>query len=263
MDDMRVGARVRAVRLRLGWRQEDVADKAKVSRYTVLRVEHGRFDSLDLSTIRSVLRTLEIDLDLVPRWHGGDIDRLVDEGHALLAGVLTSILIADGWLVHPEVSFSQYGERGSIDLLAWHPATRTLLVIEIKSSLNNVQETLRRQDAKVRLAARIARERFGWDARATASMLAMPDTTTSRRRAERHNRVLGQVFAVRGREARAWLKAPIGAPGLLLFLADVRPTHLRHEIAPRKRVRRPKSQPSSPTSGTGSTSGAGERQRTA
>jgi len=263
MDDTRVGARVRAVRLRLGWRQEDVADKANVSRYTVLRVEHGRFDSLEVSTIRAVLRVLEIDLDLVARWHGGDIDRLVDEGHALLAGAVTAVLIADGWLVQPEVSFSVYGERGSIDLLAWHPATRTLLVIEIKTSLNNVEETLRRQDAKVRLAARVAHERFGWEARATASLLAMPDTTTSRRRVERHSRVLGQVFTVRGRDVRAWLKAPSGTPGLLLFLADVRPAHLRSEIAPRKRVRRPKSQPSSPNGGSGSTSGAEEGGRPA
>jgi hypothetical protein len=55
-----------------------------------------------------------------------------------------------------------FGERGSIDLLAWHESSRTLLVIELKTELTSVEETLRRHDSKVRLAPGIARERFGW-----------------------------------------------------------------------------------------------------
>jgi transcriptional regulator with XRE-family HTH domain len=255
MDDLRLGARARAIRLRIGWRQADVAEKAGVSRYTVLRVEHGRLEHLPLSVVRTVLRALEVDLDLVPRWRGGDIDRVADEGHALLAGAMAVQLVAAGWIVQAEVSFSVYGERGSIDLLAWHPPTRTLLVIEIKTSLNSVEATLRRQDVKVRLAARIAKERFGWDAKATGSMLVLPDTATSRRRVERHAGVLGRVFTVRGREARTWLGQPVGAPGLLLFLSDVRPRNLRSGIAPRRRVRRARSQPSAANGGSGRTSG--------
>jgi hypothetical protein len=40
------------------------------------------------------------------------------------------------------VTFSIYGERGSIDLLAWHSETRTLLVVELKSELTSIEETL-------------------------------------------------------------------------------------------------------------------------
>ena len=32
------------------------------------------------------------------------------------------------WIVEPEVSFSIYGERGVIDILAWHPTSRILLL---------------------------------------------------------------------------------------------------------------------------------------
>jgi transcriptional regulator with XRE-family HTH domain len=263
MDDLRLGARVRAIRLRLGWRQSDVAEKAGVSRYTVLRVEHGRLESLPLAVVRNVLRALEIDLDLVPRWRGGDLDRVADEGHALLAGAMAAQLVAAGWMVQAEVSFSVYGERGSIDLLAWHPPTRTLLVIEIKTSLNSVEATLRRQDVKVRLAARIAKERFGWEARATASALVLPDTATSRRRVERHAGVLGRAFTLRGREARAWLRQPEGAPGLLLYLSDVRPRNLRSGIAPRRRVRPARSQSSAANGGPGCTSGGFDRRSSA
>ena len=34
-----------------------------------------------------------------------------------------------GWTVLPEVTYSVYGERGSIDLVAWHADTRTLLTL--------------------------------------------------------------------------------------------------------------------------------------
>ena len=63
-----------------------------------------------------------------------------------------ALLEAEGWLTAAEVTYSGYGERGSIDLLAFHPATRTLLVVEVKTEIASVEETLRRHDAKVRLA---------------------------------------------------------------------------------------------------------------
>ena len=39
------------------------------------------------------------------------------------------------WRLSPEVSFSVYGERGIIDVLAWHPKTKILLVIELKTEV--------------------------------------------------------------------------------------------------------------------------------
>ena len=74
-----------------------------------------------------------------------------------------------------------YGERGSIDLLAWHEASRTLLVIEFKTELTSIEETLRRHDSKVRLAPGIARERFGWDPAVDARLLVLPEDRTARR----------------------------------------------------------------------------------
>jgi len=63
--------------------------------------------------------------------------------------------------VATEVSFSIRGERGSIDVLAFHPATATLLVIEVKSLVPDVQATFVTPDRKTRLASEIARGR-GW-----------------------------------------------------------------------------------------------------
>jgi hypothetical protein len=258
MDDVRLGALVRLARLRLGWRQADVAARAGVSRSTVLRVEHGQLDRMPIGLVRAVLRAQEMDLALVPRWRGGDLDRLADEGHAVLAGLVAVLLDQLGWIVHAEVSFSVFGERGSSDLLAWHPASRALLVIEVKAALNSVEETLRRLDVKVRLAAQIARERFGWDAAVTAFGLVLPDDATSRRRVHRHGRVLDRAFPLRGRAVRAWLRDPTRGAGFLLFLPDVPPESRRRRLAPRRRVRLANLQPSRLNGVPGRASGGNE-----
>ena len=52
------------------------------------------------------------------------------------------------WVAVPEVTFSIYGERGAIDILAWHEPTRSLLVIELKTELVDIQETSGRSTAR-------------------------------------------------------------------------------------------------------------------
>lgn len=233
MDDLAIGRRIRAVRHRLGWRQVDVADRAGVSAATVGRIEHGQLSQLQLCTIRSVLRALEVQLDLTASWRGGEIDRVLDDGHAALAARIGAVLTQLGWVVQFEVSFSVYGERGSIDVLAWHAATGTLLVVEVKTSLNSVEQTLRIQDMKVRLAPAVASERFGWRPRATASLLVLPEDSTSRRRVALHAGVLDAAFPTRGAHARRWLSSPSGAASMLVHL-----TATGRRAAPRRRVRR-------------------------
>jgi hypothetical protein len=64
-------------------------------------------------------------------------------------------------MVQPEVSFNHYGDRGSCDLVALHPGAQALLVVEVKSRLGDVQDTLRRLDTKARLGPMLA-EQLGW-----------------------------------------------------------------------------------------------------
>jgi hypothetical protein len=60
-----------------------------------------------------------------------------------------------------EVSFNHYGDRGRCDLLAWHPLSRTLLIVEVKSRIGNVQDMLGRLDVKARLGPMLAAQ-CGW-----------------------------------------------------------------------------------------------------
>lgn len=115
------------------------------------------------------------------------------------------------------MSFAVFGERGSIDIVAWHAATRTLLVIEVKTELVSVEETLRRHDVKVRLAAAVVHERFGWQPRRVARLLVLPDGSTPRRHVERHRAVLGTAYPLRGAGLAAWLSSPEGSMAGLTF----------------------------------------------
>jgi transcriptional regulator with XRE-family HTH domain len=57
---------------------------AGISDSTISRIEHGVVDEIRVGTIRAVASALEIRLELVPRWRGGDLDRLVNRAHSVL-----------------------------------------------------------------------------------------------------------------------------------------------------------------------------------
>ena len=125
MDDQRIGAALRAIRTRKGWRQIDLAARAKVSRWIVLRIEQGRLASVPVGKLRAVAAALDARVDTVVRWHGGDLPRLLGARHSRLhEGMARFFGDLPEWIVEPEVSFSIYGERGIIDVLAWHPTRR-------------------------------------------------------------------------------------------------------------------------------------------
>jgi transcriptional regulator with XRE-family HTH domain len=84
MDDMRVGAAFRAVRIRRRWRQEDVAARAGVPRSLVSDIERGHFGSTSLERLRAVAVVLEIRLDIVARWRGGELARVLNARQSAL-----------------------------------------------------------------------------------------------------------------------------------------------------------------------------------
>jgi transcriptional regulator with XRE-family HTH domain len=165
MEDQRVGIAVRTVRIKQGKRQSDVARAAEVSSATVSRIERGHLDTLALRTVRRVCAVLEIRVELAIRSRGGDLDRMIAARHAQLAESVIRTLHDDSpdWQLFPEVSFAFWGECGVVDILAWHPGRRALLIIELKTEIVDVGEMLGTLDKKRRLGPEIAAQR-GWDA---------------------------------------------------------------------------------------------------
>lgn len=249
MSDFRLGRTVRALRHRLGWRQLDVARAAGVSQTGVSRLERGLVDDLAVGTLRRLIAALDSELVLMVRWRGGELDRLLDEGHATIVGTTATLLEGRGWDTRIEASYSVFGERGSIDVLGWHPVTRTLIVVEVKTEIASVEETIRKHDVKVRLGSRLAAERYGWHAGRVARLLVLPDTTTARRRVARHDAVLSRVYPLRAQGLRAWLRRPESAADGLLFAPHSRRVTGVTSAIGRRRVMgaRARTAPASPT----------------
>jgi transcriptional regulator with XRE-family HTH domain len=207
MDNVAFGRGFKALRLRKRLRQDDLAAEAGVSRGAIARIEQGYADRVTVETLEKVARPLGARVVCRLSWNGEFLDRLLDADHAALVEQVVRFLAAGGWLVATEVSFSIWGERGSIDVLAFHPGTRVLLVVEVKSVVPDVQAMLVTLDRKERLALDIGRER-GWDAAVVARLLAIRENRTTRRRVEVHAATFGNAFPDRARAVRTWLARP-------------------------------------------------------
>ena len=237
IDDVAIGRLVGVIRRRQRLRQADVAARAEVSQQLVSLLETGGLGAISLGAARGIVRAMGAELVVQVRWRGAEVDRVRDEGHAGVVAAVAALLEAEGWLTAAEVTYSTFGERGSIDLLAFHPETRILVVIEVKTEIVSVEETLRRHDAKVRPAPRLARERFGWAATGTGRLLAISDTRTARRRVELHEGLFGRVYPIRGWAARGWLRNPFPGAGLLVFLTGTSGADGSRSAAGSRRVR--------------------------
>src|SRR5688572_8603363 len=175
MDDLAVGRLLRAVRVHRMWRQEDLARAAGVSRQTVSRVELGRLDGVPLGSLRRVFAAVDVRVTVAPRGVGAELPRLADAHHAAMHEDMARLFVPlDEWATVPEVTFSFFGELGSIDILAWHARSRSLLVIELKTELVDLQDTVSTLDRKVRLAMKIARER-GWEPATVSTWLVIAE----------------------------------------------------------------------------------------
>ena len=245
MDDIAIGRLVRSIRSRLRLRQVDVANRAGLSQQLVSMLELGALEHVSVPALRRVARALGAEVVIGVRWRGAEVDRLRDEDHARIVASVVRRLEALGWLTTTEVTYSVFGERGSIDILAFHPVTRTLLVVEVKTELVSVEETVRRLDQKTRLAPKIAAERLGWSPVSTARLLAVMDTRTARRHVQRHDPVFRRAFPVRGWASRSWLRSPSGAASLLLFVPFTNAAGARRGPATVRRVTRPRSRSAS------------------
>lgn len=220
MDDIRIGRVLRRLRLRKGWRQVDVAAASGISQSAVSLIERGHLATLSIRVLRGVFAAVDARDEGTISWRGGGVDRLLDERHARLVNAVARELAGLGWEVHVEVTFSEFGERGAIDILALRRSEGVALIVEIKSELIAVDDTIRRLDVKWRLAQKIIASRFGWRPTAVGRLLVIEEHSTARRRVAAHEAVLTAAFPDRGAKVRAWLRRPLGRFSGLRFVSS-------------------------------------------
>jgi transcriptional regulator with XRE-family HTH domain len=239
-DDVSVGRQVQAVRLSKNLSQSVIAERAGVSRNTISRLELGQLDGMTVGTVRAISRALVMPSLVTLGWRGPEVDRLTDRVHAAMVEEVAAHLERFGWEIAPENSFNHYGERGAVDVLAWHAAGRALLVVETKSRVWDLQDTLSAIDRKRRLLPELAARRFGWRSDLLGVLLVMPETRAHRRLIERHQATFRAAFPDRQLRVKGWLECPDGNVRGLWFLS------ISHQAGTRQRSRRKRARSGGP-----------------
>lgn len=215
MEPRTVTRTLRTLRRRKRISQRVLGQRLGISQGEVSRRERSGLERCSVLELQAWATTLGAHVVLDLRVDGNR--PLTDARHAAIQAWLANVLRAAGWLVEVEVSFNQFGDRGRIDLLAFHPLRRVLLVVEVKTQLADVQEVLGALDVKQRVAPVIARSK-GWTPSQAVPALVAREDRTIRRRVTAHA-ALFDHFALRARAAMAWLRHPDATVprGILLF----------------------------------------------
>jgi transcriptional regulator with XRE-family HTH domain len=246
MTNLELGRLLRLLRLRHGWRLRDLAVRSGLSAATLGRHELGAIASVERVRQHGAALDAKVEFRVVGR--GGDLPRLLDDEHAAIVSALAAAFRDQGSIVEPEASFSQWGERGRIDLLVQAaPPRGALLVVEVKTELADLQDLLGGMSVKARLAPTVARE-LGWAGGRVVTVLALAHTARNRAMVDGH-RSLFTPFA------RTWFRGrpPAVEAGPVLLWIPPRVAGRRRWLAGRRRVRRrANSPPRGLTPGAGS-----------
>jgi transcriptional regulator with XRE-family HTH domain len=222
VDDVRIGRILRALRRRRGLTQAELGARCGLSQQAISLVERGHGSKLAAATLRRIFAAVDARWEPVVSWRGGDLDRLLDEAHSGVVAATVRRLQALGWEVAIEVTYSEFGERGSIDVLA---SRRDL--------------TVRKLDEKVRIVSgSLGRERFGFTPRQVGRLLVLPATETARRRVRSHSTILDTALPARGAMVRRWLRRSDGALAGILFVSDTNARGDTSSAGGGKRIRR-------------------------
>ena len=218
-EDEQLARAARALRRELRLRQEDLVGRGR-SVHLTHAIESAAIGHLRVDELRAHFAALGAKVRITAWWNGASLDRLIDARHAAVVERLVAVLHSLGWDVRTEVSFSEYGERGSIDVFAGRADSSAVFVGEAKSEWGSIEGTLRSHDVKTRLAPTICERVFGFKPRNIASALVFPDEMTARRIADRHEATLNASYPFRARALRRWLVRPSGPLRGVWFLSN-------------------------------------------
>ena len=204
---VRLGRIVRDGRERMGLSKTGLADRAAVSRQMIAELEDGSANPT-LDTVVAVLDGLGLEVEVVVRGPVtiGD-PRSGDAAHAICSGYVQRRLEAAGWKTAREVRIDDGRYVGWIDLLAFHEPTGVLLVIEIKTRIDDLGSIERSMDWYTRAAMNAAR-RLGWRPLRIGSWLVALASDEVETRIHDDRQTIDAAFPVRAAEMTAWLVDP-------------------------------------------------------
>jgi transcriptional regulator with XRE-family HTH domain len=222
MDALRFGRVLRAVRRHLELTQAAVARRAGISQSVYSRAERGDLTGMRIGTLDRIAASIGASFVIDLRYQGGLGDRLTDAGHAALVEMVVSVLRRYGWEVEVEFTFNVFGDRGSVDVLGWHLATRTLLIIEVKTRFMDLQAMLVTLARKLRVVPDAVRAERGWDAAQVGRIVVAYGSAENRAVLRRFTSTFDAALPARAIGIRRWLRHPKGPlSGVWLTSRDV------------------------------------------
>ena len=198
----RLGQAVRDVRTALGWTQRTLATSAGVSQAWIGSIERGRCSDVSIETIDRLLSAMGATLLLDVRAPFLGNARQRDVVHARCSIYVARRLERAGWKVAREVEVGGDRSRGWIDILACHPDTGLVLVIEIKTELRDlgaIERTMGWYEREAWAAAR----RLGWRPSGIMGCLIALSTEVVDQRLRDNRAALVRDFPIRAKDLTA------------------------------------------------------------
>lgn len=193
------GRMIRDLRHALRWSQLTLATRAGVSQSWVSRVERGECADVSIAAVERLLVAMGARLILDASAPFLAMSRQRDAVHARCTSQVARRLEASGWEVATEVEVGGDRSRGWIDVLAWHPETGWLLVIEVKTELRDlgaIERSLNWYEREAWAAAR----RQGWRPRVVVGSLLLLATDAVDARVRDNRDALSRSFPTRARD---------------------------------------------------------------
>lgn len=205
---------VLALRTGLGWSQAELARRAGTSQPMVSAVERCKVGDVTFERAWRLLNAMgsRVSLSIDPPYLG-DLARQRDAAHARCTSHVGRRLEGAGWVVAREVEVGGDRSRGWIDILAYHPTTGLMLVIEVKTELHDLGQIERTLGWYEREAWASGR-RLGWQPRRVVGTLLLLATEANDDRLRSNRDALDAGFPLRATELSDLVKGeergPIG-----------------------------------------------------
>lgn len=194
----------------LGWTQAELGRRCGMSPSMVSLVERGLVPDVSLGTVATICGAMDVGVSLAMKLPFlMDRHRQREPAHARCVAYAQQRLEHFGWLVEREAEIAHGTSHGWIDLLAFHPDQRVLLVVEVKTELHDIGELERTVNWYERSAWEVAR-RFGWRPSGAAAIVLVLSTETNDDRIRANRAILAAAFPVRAAALLSWVDDPTG-----------------------------------------------------
>lgn len=214
---------VRAACAALGWSQRELSRRSGVPQTAISRFVRGRLDAIDLAQLAAIAVAFGARIAFtVDAPFLVDRARQRDRVHATCVAYVARRLRAAGWVVETEVEIAGRYGPGWIDILAFHPPSRRLLVIEIKTEIADLGRIQRTLGWYVH-ASTAAVHRLGWRPGATTAALIVLATRATDGRLRENRDLVRIAFPGHARDLRRLIEDPAAAGRIAWSVAAIDP----------------------------------------